>query len=150
MPVQLRILDGLESVDAAAWNALAGGNPTLSHAFLDSLHRTGCASARSGWGPQYLTAWDGHALAGAVPLYVKSHSYGEYVFDWAWADAYERNGLAYYPKLLAAVPFTPATGARLLARDDAIRRELAQALLATARGAEVSSLHVLFPCDEDA
>src|SRR5690606_31085338 len=95
-------------------------------------------------------AWDGHALAGAVPLYVKSHSYGEYVFDWAWADAYERNGLAYYPKLLAAVPFTPATGARLLARDDAIRRELAQALLATARGAEVSSLHVLFPCDEDA
>lgn len=150
MPVSLRILDSLEGVDAAAWNALAGGNPTLAHAFLDSLHRSGCADAATGWSPQYLTAWDGDALAGAVPLYVKSHSYGEYVFDWAWAEAYERNGLAYYPKLLAAVPFTPAAGARLLARDGAVRRELAAALLATARGAEVSSLHVLFPCEEDA
>ena len=150
MPETLRILDSLEGVDAAQWDALARGNPTLAHAFLDSLHATGCASAESGWAPQYLTAWDGDTLAGAVPLYVKSHSYGEYVFDWAWAEAYERHGIDYYPKLLSAVPFTPATGARLLARDARVRATLARALLETAKGAPVSSLHVLFPDDEDA
>ena len=149
MSETLRILDSLAGVDAAEWDALARGNPTLAHAFLDSLHASGCASAESGWQPQYLTAWSGKSLVGAVPLYVKSHSYGEYVFDWAWADAYERNGLSYYPKLLAAVPFTPATGSRLLARDAAVRRRLAAALLETAKGAPVSSLHVLFPDAED-
>jgi predicted N-acyltransferase len=126
------------------------GNPTLAYAFLDSLHRAGCASEAAGWAPRYLTLWDGASLAGAVPLYVKSHSYGEYVFDWAWADAYERHGLDYYPKLLAAVPFTPATGARLLARDGEARAILAKSLLATAKSSKVSSLHVLFPVDEDA
>jgi predicted N-acyltransferase len=146
----LRILDSLDGVDPARWNALAGGNPTLAHEFLDSLHRTGCAAAKTGWAPQYLSLWDGAELRGAAPLYVKSHSYGEYVFDWAWADAYERNGLAYYPKLLCAVPFTPATGARLLAADDAVRTRLARALLDTARNSEVSSLHVLFPAETDA
>jgi predicted N-acyltransferase len=85
-----------------------------------------------------------------VPLYAKTHSRGEYVFDWAWAEAYERHGLRYYPKLLAAVPFTPATGARLLAADDAVRRRLAGALLETARASDVSSLHILFPRDGDA
>ena len=146
----LRILDTLEDVDAAQWNALSGDNPTLAHAFLDSLHVSGCASASTGWAPQYLSAWDGSRLVGAVPLYVKSHSYGEFVFDWAWAEAYERHGIPYYPKLLAAVPFTPATGARLLARDAGVRSRLATSLLATARGAKVSSLHVLFPRAEDA
>ena len=146
----LRILDGLESIDAREWDALAGGNPTLSHAFLDTLHRTGCATSTSGWKPQYLTLWSEGRLAGAVPLYLKSHSYGEYVFDWAWADAYERHGLDYYPKLLAAVPFTPATGPRLLARDAGVRRELARTLMEIARRSEVSSLHVLFPPEEDA
>jgi hypothetical protein len=146
----LRILDSLAGVDAAQWDALARGNPTLAHAFLDTLHASGCASAKTGWAPQYLTAWEGERLVGAVPLYVKSHSYGEFVFDWAWADAYERHGIAYYPKLLAAVPFTPATGARLLATDADVRARLATALLATARAAAVSSLHVLFPSAEDA
>ena len=146
----MRILENLDAVDPGEWDALAGGNPTLSYAFLDSLHRTGCASARSGWKPQYLTLWNGDTLAGAVPLYLKSHSYGEYVFDWAWADAYERHGLAYYPKLLAAVPFTPATGPRLMALDADIRAELAKALVEVARGSEVSSLHVLFPPEDDA
>jgi predicted N-acyltransferase len=141
----LRILESLESVDPARWDELALGNPTLAHAFLDSLHASGCASADRGWAPRYLTLWSGERLEGAVPLYVKSHSRGEYVFDWAWADAYERHGLAYYPKLLAAVPFTPATGARLLAADDAVRERLARALLESARASEVSSLHVLFP-----
>ncbi|HUP29311.1 MAG TPA: GNAT family N-acetyltransferase [Usitatibacter sp.] len=150
MADSLRILDSLDGIDPARWDALAGGNPTLSHAFLDSLHRSGCAAAKSGWVPQYLSLWDGARLAGAVPLYVKGHSYGEYVFDWAWAEAYERHGLDYYPKLLAAVPFTPATGARLLAEDNGARSRLAQALLATAKAADVSSLHVLFPADDDA
>jgi uncharacterized protein len=145
----LRILEGLADVDPAQWDALAGGNPTVSHAFLDSLHASGCASAKTGWKAQYLTLWDNGRLAGGVPLYVKAHSYGEYVFDWAWADAYERHGLSYYPKLLAAVPFTPATGPRLLARDDDTRRSLAQGLMDLARTSEASSLHVLFPAESD-
>ncbi|MEO7742657.1 MAG: GNAT family N-acetyltransferase, partial [Usitatibacter sp.] len=149
MPRSPRILDSLGAVDAGQWDALAGGNPTLSHAFLDSLHVCGCASERSGWTPQYITLWEAGRLEGAVPLYVKAHSYGEYVFDWAWAEAYERHGLAYYPKLLCAVPFTPATGARLLARTPAVREALAKILLATAKGTEVSSLHVLFPAPDD-
>ena len=150
MTETLRILDGLDGVDPARWNALAGGNPTVAHEFLDTLHRSGCAAPRTGWSPQYLTLWRGEVLAGAVPLYAKGHSYGEYVFDWAWADAYERHGLAYYPKLLAAIPFTPATGPRLLAADPAARTVLARALLDAARDSSVSSLHVLFPTDEDA
>jgi predicted N-acyltransferase len=146
----LRILDSLAGVDRAQWNALAQGNPTLAWDFLQSLHESGCAAPQAGWAPQYLGAWDRDTLVGAVPLYVKSHSYGEFVFDWAWADAYERNGLAYYPKLLSAVPFTPATGPRLLARDAGVRTLLARALLDTARAAPVSSLHVLFASAEDA
>jgi hypothetical protein len=150
LPADLRIVESLEPVDERQWNALAGDNPTLAYAFLDSLHRTGCATEATGWAPRYLTLWDGAVLAGAVPLYVKTHSYGEYVFDWAWAEAYERHGLAYYPKLLAAVPFTPATGARLLARDAQARATLAGSLVATAKGSKVSSLHILFPDDADA
>lgn len=150
MPESLRILDSLEKVDAARWDELAGGNPTVSHAFLDSLHRTGRAAAKTGWAPQFPTIWEGERLMAAAPLYVKSHSYGEYIFDWAWAEAYERHGIDYYPKLLCAVPFTPATGARLLADDAPSRKRLAEALLEIARSSPVSSLHVLFPTDEDA
>ena len=150
MAPSLRILESLAGVDPERWDALAQGNPTLAHAFLDSLHASGCAAERTGWAPRYLTLWQGDRLDGAVPLYVKAHSRGEYVFDWAWADAYERHGLAYYPKLLAAVPFTPAKGARLLAVDPAVRSRLAAALVETARGSDVSSLHVLFPADADA
>ena len=150
MAETLRILESLESVDPARWDALALGNPTLAHAFLDSLHASGCASERTGWAPRYLTLWEGDRLEGAVPLYVKAHSRGEYVFDWAWADAYERHGVAYYPKLLSAVPFTPAAGARLLAVDERVRATLARALLETARTSGVSSLHVLFPAAADA
>jgi len=146
----LRILESLDGVDPAEWNSLAGGNPTLAFEFLDSLHSTGCASARSGWAPCYPALWEGASLVGAAPVYAKFHSFGEYVFDWAWADAYERQGLAYYPKLLCAVPFTPATGSRLLARDDAARDELARALLRLARDERLSSLHVLLPGERDA
>ena len=150
MAQSLRILESIAGIDPGSWNLLAAGNPTLSFEFLDALHASGCASARSGWKPQYVTLWDGDELAGAVPLYLKSHSFGEYVFDWGWADAYERHGLAYYPKLLAAVPFTPATGPRLLAFDGATRAALARALLEVARESGCSSLHVLFPDAGDA
>jgi len=150
LPVSIRLLDSLESVAPDAWDALHGGNPTLAHAFLDSLHRSGCASPRTGWTAQFLTLWEGESLKGAVPLYAKTHSYGEYVFDWAWAEAYERHGLAYYPKLLAAVPFTPATGPRLLAASGEHRHALAGALRELAENSSVSSLHVLFPGETDA
>lgn len=150
MPESLRILDDLGSVDPAQWDALADGNPTVSHAFLDSLHRSGCASSASGWTARFPTLWRDGRLAAACPLYVKAHSFGEYVFDWAWADAHERHGVAYYPKLAAAVPFTPATGPRLLAIDARARERLAPALLEAARDSRASSLHVLFPDDADA
>src|SRR5260221_4212016 len=150
VPETPRLLASLEGIDACEWDALAGGNPTLSYAFLDSLHRSGSASTRTGWHPQFASLWDGKRLAAAAPLYVKTHSYGEYVFDWGWAEAYERHGIAYYPKLLCAVPFTPATGPRLLAASPAARQDLAWALLELAGDADVSSQHVLFPTDEDA
>ena len=150
----LRVLDDLSGVDAADWNRLAGGHPLLSYEFFHALHQTGCAAADSGWLPQFLTLWDEAApnrasgsaaprLRAAMPLYLKSHSYGEYVFDWAWADAYQRHGLAYYPKLLAAIPFSPVSGSRLLATTDAERAALVRAALALAQN--TSSLHVLFP-----
>ena len=110
-----RIVSALSEIGQAQWDALvqaqADTNPFLSLAFLNALHESGSASGKSGWQPQFLTIWradDDKAsgdLVAALPLYVKSHSYGEYVFDWAWADAYERNGLEYYPKLLSAIPF---------------------------------------------
>jgi len=156
---ELRVLDDLSGVDAADWNRLALGHPLLSHEFFHALHQTGCASADSGWLPQFLTLWERepHARAGArteprlkaaMPLYLKSHSYGEYVFDWAWADAYQRHGLDYYPKLLAAIPFSPVSGPRLLAAGDAERSALVRAALEVAQNA--SSLHVLFPLPQEA
>ena len=140
---RLRVVESLAGVPAAEWNAIAKDDPFISHEFLSALIDTGCAASRSGWRPQIVLLERAGKLAGAMPLFLKSHSYGEYVFDWAWADAYQRHGLAYYPKLLCAVPFTPVTGPRLLAADDAGRKILAAAALEMAR--EVSSLHVLFP-----
>src|SRR5688572_25245077 len=146
----VRVVESLDSVDPQEWNALAGGQPFVRHEFLSALIDTGCAAAASGWTPQFLLVRRAGALVAAMPLFAKSHSYGEYVFDWAWADAHERHGIAYYPKLLAAVPFTPATGSRLLCRDAATRGVLARALVDLARGSPVSSLHVLFPLEEEA
>jgi predicted N-acyltransferase len=149
---RLRVVESLAGVPAGDWNCLAPGDPFTSHQFISALIDTGCASARTGWRPQILLlerdTGAGYALAGALPLFLKSHSYGEYVFDWAWADAYQRQGLAYYPKLLGAVPFTPVTGPRLLAIERADRVALAAAALEMAR--DVSSLHILFPPGEDA
>jgi predicted N-acyltransferase len=142
----------LEAIAASEWDAVAGGQPLLAHAFLAALHASGCASAATGWRPRYLTAWCDGRLAGALPLYAKTHSYGEYVFDWAWADAFRHHGIRYYPKLVAAIPFTPATGPRLLARDEPARAALlrhALGLVGTGNG-RCSSLHVLFPTVEEA
>ena len=136
----------LRDIPAAGWDALAAGQPLLAHAFLLALEDTGCAVAATGWTARTLTAWHGGQLVGALPLYAKTHSYGEYVFDWSWADAYRRYGRRYYPKLIAAIPFTPAPGARLLARDAAVREALLQRALALMHDspAGYSSLHVLF------
>jgi predicted N-acyltransferase len=144
----LRVLDRLGGVDPGQWNALCSGHPFLRHEFLHALHQTGCASERTGWVPQYITLWRDGRLAGAMPLYLKSHSRGEYVFDWAWADAYYRHGLEYYPKLLCAVPFSPVTGPRLLAPTRDTRQRLVRAALELAKS--TSSLHVLFPVPEEA
>ena len=148
-----RLIAGLDEIPAAHWDGLlppAGAPPFVRHAFLSALERTGCVGPGTGWTPCHLTLWDGASLVGAVPMYRKTHSWGEYVFDWAWADAYERNGLRYFPKLLSAVPFTPVAGPRLLSRDPIVRQALAGALLAQARSARVSSLHVLFPPPDEA
>ena len=149
------IVSDLSEVGQVAWDALvqaqAAPTPFLSYAFLHALHASGSASPETGWQPQVLLLYDeGDALAAALPLYVKGHSYGEYVFDWAWADAYQRNGLEYYPKLLSAIPFTPVAGARLLARDAQARAALIDVLAATQQATEVSSTHVLFPPEEEA
>jgi predicted N-acyltransferase len=146
----LRTVDSLAAVPAPAWDALVGDRPLLSHAFLHALHETGCAAPETGWIPRYQTAWRDDVLVGAMPLYVKQHSYGEYVFDWSWADAYRRHGRRYYPKLLCAVPFTPATGPRLITADAAIRRELLASALALLVEEQLSSLHILFPTPDEA
>ncbi len=144
-----RILSSLAEAGQPAWDRLvsrqADANPFLSYAFLHALHESGSASDDTGWQPHYLTLWDGEILAAALPLYRKFHSYGEYVFDWAWADAYRRNGLDYYPKLLSAIPFTPVTGPRLMAVDDTARAALIDALTVVQQASGVSSTHVLYP-----
>jgi predicted N-acyltransferase len=149
-----RVVDDLTQIGADAWQRLvATSSPFLRYEFLHALHASGCASDATGWEPQYLTLWTTNEtprLAGAVPLYRKHHSYGEYVFDWSWADAYRRHGVAYYPKWLAAVPFTPVPGPRLLAVDSAAKAALAEALMAHARRSGLSSLHALFLPEADA
>jgi predicted N-acyltransferase len=146
----LSITDTLRAIPAASWNALVGSQPLLSHAFLHALHETGCAAPESGWAPRYLLATRGGELVGALPLYLKAHSYGEYVFDWSWADAYRRHGQRYYPKLLAAIPFTPVTGPRLIADEAAVRRRLLEGARALMDDGGLSSLHILFPRDQEA
>ena len=149
MTADVEVADSLASVPPSQWNALAGDHPALRHEFLHALHETGCACPDTGWDPCYLLVREGGALAGAMPLYLKSHSYGEYVFDWAWADAYRRHGLDYYPKLVAAVPFTPVPGPRLLAADDGHRALLARGALELARREGASSLHYLLPFPDE-
>ena len=149
----IRIHDAPSTVDAREWDDLLGTQdaptPFMRHAYLEALHASASAVPETGWAPQWITVHEGSRLRAAAALYLKSHSYGEYVFDWAWADAYRRHGLDYYPKLLGAVPFTPVPGSRLLARDDASRATLLQALLAYAQKAGLSSAHLLFLSEAD-
>ena len=144
----IRFHDDPLAVDARDWNLLLSmqdePTPFMRHEYLAALHASRSAVAEEGWGPRMATVHRGGQLVAVTPLYLKAHSYGEYVFDWAWADAYRRHGLAYYPKLLCAVPFTPVPGSRLLAVDDAARDALLQGLIEFARSAGLSSVHLLF------
>lgn len=152
MPVsRIRMIERLSEVSPADWNAVANPegapyDPFLSWEFLDALETTGCAVEETGWGPRHLIAEDEDGrIVGALPLYLKGHSQGEYVFDHAWADALERAGGRYYPKLLTAIPFTPATGRRILSADPAVCAKLVDAAGHVADEWGVSSWHVLFP-----
>ena len=153
-----RILSSLSDVGAAAWDGLlasqADANPFLRFAFLDALHASGSAAADAGWQPQFLTVWQQDTLVAAMPLYAKGHSYGEYVFDWAWANAYAQHGLDYYPKLLCAVPYSPVTGPRLLAGSgedaSALRNALIDAMQTETERRGWSSAHLNFATEADA
>ena len=149
MPVIFSLSRNLGDINPEQWNRLAGRQPFLQHAFLLALDQTGCALPETGWAPHYLLMHKGKDLHGAMPMYLKSHSRGEYVFDHAWAQAFERNGLAYYPKLLSAIPFTPVPGPRLLAQTHADRVLLARKAIEIAEQNGVSSLHILFPEEAD-
>ncbi|WPB59406.1 GNAT family N-acetyltransferase [Xylophilus sp. GOD-11R] len=149
----MRVHTDPASIAAEQWDELlsmqAHPSPFMRHAYLNAMDRSGSATARTGWSPAFITLHRGDSLDAACALYLKSHSYGEYVFDWAWASAYEQHGLQYYPKALVAAPFTPVPGARLLARDSAARVALAGALVAWCEAQELSSLHLLFAAAED-
>jgi predicted N-acyltransferase len=173
----LRVENSIDNVPVDAWDACAnpampeigdspaarrcgagarlglGSNPFTSHAFLSSLEQSGSVRARVGWQPTHLVATNREQVVGVVPCYLKSHSRGEYVFDYGWAEAYERAGGSYYPKLQVSVPFTPATGRRLLVRPgaaaDAVRSALANALIDICRRCDASSVHVTFPTEAE-
>src|SRR3954470_9376714 len=144
----------IDEVDARQWNALSGtDSPFLRHEFLAALEHTGCVGRRTGWAPTYVTLTDSKGLAAAAPVFAKTHSRGEFVFDWGWADAYQSVGLDYYPKLSVAVPFTPATGPRLLVRPGLNAPKTAAELLSVIESVaaenSLSSAHALFVNEAD-
>src|SRR6266478_7842777 len=148
--VTIRVHAAIAEIPAAAWDACAGdANPTVSHAFLNAMEESGSTTTRTGWTPQHLSlAGPDGEIAGIVPLYAKTHSYGEYIFDYGWADAYERAGGRYYPKLLSAVPFTPVPGPRLLLRSGTPsepRGHPRAGMIEFATSGRISSLPVNFP-----
>ncbi len=156
----IRVLDSPLEVNAADWNALLAQqspddgvsrslNPFMRHEYLAAMIESGSATPKTGWTPRFVTLWHGNTLAAGCALYLKDHSYGEYVFDHAWANAYHQHGLPYYPKALVAPPFTPVPGPRLLARNAVERLLLVKALIAWCEAEKLSSLHVLFTSDED-
>jgi hypothetical protein len=157
VPLKAEVIGRIAEVDAHDWDALdRSDHPFLKHAFLDALEATGCVGADSGWIPAHLVIRDAGSgrLVAAVPQYLKTHSWGEFVFDWSWAQSYQRSGLEYYPKQLSAIPFTPVTGPRFLLAHagDAqteLRDQLANLLLESARHASASGAHVNFTLDED-
>jgi len=144
----IRVHDHPGQIPADQWDALLAAqdcpSPFMQHAYLLAMHESASATPSSGWTAQFFSLWVNDTLVAACPLYLKTHSYGEYVFDWAWANAYAQHGLAYYPKALIAVPFTPVPGSRLLADSDKHRDMLLQAVIAWCEEQRVSSLHLLF------
>jgi predicted N-acyltransferase len=155
MSTAIEVLDSVSAVSATEWEALRRSDyPFLRHDFLLGLERADCTTAAAGWTPAHLRLHDAGRTLAILPAWLKSHSYGEYVFDWAWADAWRRMGLAYYPKLLTAIPFTPATGPRLL-HDPALDagelwRVFREQMPTIAQRLDASSWHVLFPGEDDA
>jgi len=150
----IRVLDSPQAIDGLQWNELLARqdpcgtlNPFMRHEYLTAMQASGSAVPDTGWTPRFIALYDDSRLVAACALYLKSHSYGEYVFDWAWANAYQQHGLPYYPKALVATPFTPVPGPRLLAEDAAARVLLVKALLAWCESEKLSSLHLLF-CHE--
>ncbi len=143
--ITVELITSINEIPAADWNALTDSTPLLSHVFLSALENTQCVGKGTGWNPHHLVVQRGGKLIGAMPLYLKSHSYGEYVFDWAWADAYERSGLNYYPKLVSAIPFSPITSVRLLSLDNEVQGLMIEALESAMHQHQLSSAHVLFP-----
>lgn len=146
----LRLHPHIADIGEAVWDGLRpDANPFTTFAYLDALETTGCVDPASGWQPSHLSLSDDSGIKGVMPLYVKYHSMGEYVFDHAWARAYEQAGGDYYPKLQAAVPFTPVTGARLLSPDPEVRRALVEAAIGVCNSNRLSSLHVTFPLEDE-
>lgn len=150
MNIEIEILDSFRAIKAEEWNALTDGSPVLNHAMFTTLEETGCVGPGTGWQPYPMVAKSAGKVVGAIPLYLKGHSYGEYVFDWAWADVFERCGIRYYPKLLVAIPFTPVTGPRLLSQLPEVQTVLAQILAQQMDKHALSSAHVLFPDEASA
>jgi predicted N-acyltransferase len=145
----LHFFDAIGRIDPQHWDALAhpAAPPCLRHAYLHALEASACVSERCGWMPRHATFWKDGRLLAAMPLYLKMHSWGEYVFDWAWARAYQAHGLDYYPKWLAAIPFTPIPGPRMLGHDPAARLALMDGVLRQVEDSGLSSFHILFPDD---
>ena len=147
----LEILDSLSDISSDAWNALlpTDAGPFLRHEFLSALEETHCVGGNTGWQVAHLLLRDQHQLVGAMPLYLKQHSYGEFVFDWSWAQAYEQQGMQYFPKALCAIPFTPVQGSRILCSPEANKKEVTQEIIAGLKTLVIqnnlSSAHVLFP-----
>jgi predicted N-acyltransferase len=154
MSLGVSLVPKIEAIDARDWDALVGADdPFIEHAFLSALERSRSVGGESGWMPLHVAVRDGARLVGALPLYIKLHGYGEYIFDWRWAAAAERAGIPYYPKLVSMVPFTPATGKRVLWADDvdpgAVMRALVQGAFAARDELGASSVHWLFLNDEE-
>ena len=156
MSLDTRVITDFSAIDRADWERLDhADNPFLSHAFLAGLEQTGSIGPNAGWHPHHLAVYEGGTLTAFAPTYAKDNSHGEFVFDWAWADAYQRNGLSYYPKLLTGVPYTPVTGPRLLTRmgrqdRSELKRKLAEQAVAACQEFGFSTWHCNFIRDEDA
>lgn len=146
MSLALRVLKRIGDLTEQQWNALLGGddNPFVSHAFLYALEQSGSVRKDYGWQAHHLALYEDDQLIAACPAYLKSNSHGEFVFDWAWAGAYARHGMAYYPKLLCAIPYSPVTGPRLLAKDEAARHALLEAIVIYVERMQLSSAHLNF------